>query len=135
MQTRSKSKILLFGLLALVLLLVVGGGLFLLLQTTSQSVSDAGPSGPNSAQVGAVKAEAGDTVVTLTWQPVGGASSYSVHRDGGRDPLNARPLTETRYTDIGLTNGRVYTYTVAPITGGIEGSSLPAVQVAPVSPR
>ena len=131
MQTRSSNKALLFGLLALALLLVAGGSVFFLLQATPKQVSNREPSGPNSAQVSPVKAEAGDTVVTLTWQPVGGATGYFVHRDGGRNPLNVKPVAETRYTDIGLSNGRVYTYTVAPVSGGVEGPGLPAVQVTP----
>ena len=154
MQTRSRNKALLFGLLAIVLLLGIGGGLFFLLQATPQSLPNSGPPGPNTTQAitpstnttnttrttnttqaGPIKAEAGDTVVTLTWEPVGDATGYFVHRDGVRDPLNVKAIAETRYMDIGLTNGRVYTYTVAPVIGGIEGSTLPAVQVAPNSPR
>jgi hypothetical protein len=147
-QPRSGNRALIFGLLALLLLLVVGGGLFLLLQPAPQPVSNPGPSGPditqvitptpnttNTTQTSPVKADAGDTVVTLTWQPVGDATGYFVHRDGDRDPLNVKPIAETSYMDIGLTNGRVYTYTVAPVIGGIEGSSLPPVHVAPIAPR
>lgn len=135
MQTRSSIKILIFGLLALVLVVVAGGGAFFLLTAKPQAVSNPGPSGPNTTRNGPVKAEAGDTVVTLTWQPVGDATGYFVRRDGGRDPLNVKPLSVPSYMDIGLTNGRVYTYTVAPVIGGVEGSSLPAVQVAPNSPK
>jgi hypothetical protein len=137
MQIRSENRALLIGLLALLLLLLAGGGLFLLLNTTPQQGSGPGPSGPNTTPVaqatqsGPVKAEPGDTVVTLTWELVGGATGYFVHRDGGREPLNVKPVAETRYMDIGLTNGRVYTYTVAPVIGGVERSSLPPVQVAP----
>ena len=145
MQTRSKNKALLLGMLALLLLVVVGGGVFLLLSGAPKPASNSGPPGPNTTgatttnpnavQAGPVKAEAGDTVVTLTWEPVGEATGYFVHRDGGRDPLNVKAIAETRYMDMGLTNGRVYTYTVAPVIGGIEGSSLPPAQVAPNSPR
>jgi len=133
MQTRSSNKALLFGLLALALLLVAGGSVFFLLQATPKQVSNREPSGPNSAQVSPVKAEAGDTVVTLTWQPVGGATGYFVHRDGGRDPLNTKAITATQYIDIGLTDGRTYTYTVAPIISGTEHAQLPPVQAIPVS--
>jgi hypothetical protein len=121
--------------------------LFFLLRLNPQPVPNSGSSGPNTTQAitpttntrnttqsSPIKAEAGDTVVTLTWEPVGGATGYFLHRDGGRDPLNVKAIAETRYIDIGLTNGRVYTYTVAPVLGGVEGSSLPAVQVAPNSP-
>lgn len=131
MQTRSNKKVLIIGLLALVLLLGLGGGLFVLLNGTPKPASNPQPSGPNTTQVGPVKAEAGDTVVTLTWEPVGDATGYFVHRDGGRDPLNVKPISETSYMDIGLTNGRVYTYTIAPVIGGVEGAVLPPVQAAP----
>jgi hypothetical protein len=144
-QTRSKNKALLFGMLALLLLVMVGGGVFLLLSGAPKPASNSGPPGPNTTvvttpnpnavQAGPVKAESGDTVVTLTWEPVGDATGYFVHRDGGRDPLNVKAIAETRYMDMGLTNERVYTYTVAPVIGGVEGSSLPPVQVAPNSPR
>lgn len=149
-QARSGNKGVIIALLALLLLLVVGGGLFFLLQNSPQPGPISGPiavqvtattnaaqatATPGTAQVGPVKAEAGDTVVTLTWQSVGDATGYFVRRDGERGPLNVKPISETRYIDIGLTNGRVYTYTVTPVIGGVEGSSLPPVQVAPVPPR
>ena len=71
--------------------------------------------------------------MTLTWQPVQGATGYLVRRDNGRDPLNTRPVTATQYIDIGLTDGRAYTYTVAPLISGTEGALLPPVQAIPVS--
>jgi hypothetical protein len=149
MQSQSSKKGLFLGLFALLLLLLVGGGLFLLLNGTPKPASNSGPSSANTTQVtptliiaqatvttsitqaSPVKAEVGDTVVTLTWEPVGDATGYFVHRDGGRDALNAKPVAETRYMDIGLTNGRVYTYTIAPVIGGVEGPGLPAVQAIP----
>ena len=60
-------------------------------------------------------AQPADTTVTLTWQPIEGASGYFVYRDRSEVPLNVTPITGTQYEDIGLTNGRVYTYTVAPV--------------------
>ena len=79
-------------------------------------------------------ADAKDTVVTLTWTAVDGARGYFVYRDGSPDPLNAKPLTETTYQDIGLTNGRTYTYTVAPVgTDGEAGSASSPVEAAPKS--
>lgn len=62
-----------------------------------------------------VTLEPGDTVVTLKWQEQSGASSYAVYRDGNAAPLTSKPLTTTLYTDIGLTNGRTYTYTVVAL--------------------
>lgn len=138
MQTQSGKKTLLFGLLALILLLAIGGGLFLVLRPTAQPEPNPGPSNalitPTTSTAGGngpVKAEPGDTIVTLTWEPVENATGYFVHRDGARDPLNVKAIQETRYMDIGLTNGRVYTYTVSPVLGGVEGAAMPAVQAAP----
>ena len=89
-----------------------------------------GPSGTEEQ----LSAEAGDTVVTLTWTGAQGAAGYSVYRDGGSTPLNPTPVTVTRYEDIGLSNGRTYTYTVAPVdASGKPGAPLPEVQVAPRS--
>lgn len=133
MSTQSKSRAPLFGLVALATLLLVGGGLYSLFRPAPNPVLNPSPSGPNISQVGVLKAEASDTVVTLTWQPIQGATGYFVHRDGGRDPLNLKPITKTLYQDIGLSNGRTYTYTVAPVIGGAEGKRLPLIKVTPNS--
>jgi hypothetical protein len=151
MQTKSKSPVLLLVIVALVVLLLAGGGLFFLLSqapspatsggsagasggpSAISSPSPGGPGGPSTGQTGPPTAEAGDTVVTLTWQAAPGATGYFVYRDGARNPLNLKPITETRYQDIGLSDGRTYTYTVAPVIGGAQGQRLPEVQVIPTS--
>jgi hypothetical protein len=43
------------------------------------------------------------------------ANGYFVYRDGNDAALNSVRVTDTQYVDIGLTNGRAYTYTVAPV--------------------
>ena len=62
-----------------------------------------------------VTAQGLDTVVKLAWQPWPGASGYLVHRDGASLPLNPTPIAETSFEDIGLTNGRAYSYVVIAV--------------------
>ena len=153
MPGRPQNRALLLAVIALLLLLLAGGGWFMLFGPGadrgagpgSTAFTTANPSGtptasgasanpnPGTGTEGLLRAEVGDTVVTLTWQPVQGATGYLVRRDNGRDPLNAKAITATQYLDIGLTDGRTYTYTVAPIISGTEGAQLPPVQAIPVS--
>ncbi len=79
-------------------------------------------SGPTPApeKQSALTAQPADTMMTLTWQPIEGAGGYFVYRDKSDAPLNLIPITGTQYIDIGLTNGKVYTYTVAPAGEGMQ---------------
>ena len=127
----------------LAILLVVGIPAFLLLNgstgntpraVTTPAVAASLPtqtSGPLSTAVNrTLTGEGGDTTVTLRWQAVQGAATYNVYRDDGTTPLNAEPLTATQYRDMGLTNGRIYTYTLAAVdSAGKEGRTLPTIQV------
>ncbi|GAA1951409.1 extracellular catalytic domain type 1 short-chain-length polyhydroxyalkanoate depolymerase [Kitasatospora viridis] len=66
------------------------------------------------------------TSVSLTWQPVSGASSYDVYRDGTQ--ANASPVTGTTYTDSGLAAGTSHSYTVAAVdASGNVGTQSAAV--------
>ena len=78
---------------------------------------------------GGLSAEAQDTVIKLTWQAVPSASGYFVYRDGNAQPLNLRPIAETTFTDIGLTNDRTYTYTVA----AVDSSNQPGPKSSPIT--
>lgn len=81
-----------------------------------------------------LKADASDTVIKLTWQAFPNAKGYYVYRDGNEKALNPAPLTETSYDDIGLTNGRTYTYTVAAVdASGKAGPRSAPVQASPKS--
>src|ERR1035437_2929525 len=58
----------------------------------------------------------GNTQITLTWSSVSGADSYAVKRalaSGGTYTTIASDVTQTTYTDAGLTNGVPYYYIVA----------------------
>lgn len=76
-------------------------------------------------------AESKDTIIVLSWTGGDDAGGYFVYRDGNADPLTDKPLTTTTYQDIGLTNGRSYTYTVAVVSadGTIGARSAPVTAV------
>ena len=79
---------------------------------------------------------AGNTRVTLTWQPVPGATSYVLKRGATPDgPLEtvASP-TGTSHADLLLSNNTTYYYTLAAKNAG--GESAPSAEVAatPVGP-
>jgi fibronectin type 3 domain-containing protein len=113
------------GIVLAVLLLAVGTIIFL--------NWGSGPA-PTPEKQSALTAQPADTTVTLTWQPIDGASGYFVYRDRSDAPLNATPVTATSYEDIGLTNGKVYTYTIAPAGAGAQaGKHSAEVTVSPKS--
>ncbi|MFI1533106.1 extracellular catalytic domain type 1 short-chain-length polyhydroxyalkanoate depolymerase [Streptomyces anandii] len=65
-----------------------------------------------------------DNTASLAWNPVSGAASYTVYRDGAK----AGSATGTTYTDTGLTAGTAYGYTVAAVdSSGAQGT--PSAQV------
>ena len=70
---------------------------------------------PATVAPGQVKAEPLDTSVRLQWLPLPEARGYLVYRGGRAESLNHAPVTYTQYEDIGLTNGKVYTYTVVAV--------------------
>lgn len=109
------------AVLALLVLLVCAGTIgFVLLRSTIL---------PSS---GELTAQPGDTVVDLKWQPSAGARGYFIFRDNSSIPLNPTPMTDTHWEDIGLTNGRTYTYTIAPLNqDGQTGPRSHPVQVTP----
>lgn len=108
----------------LIVVLLAGGLVFFFSQ---------GPGGDKqTAQAQVLRGEAGDTEVTLTWPAMPGASGYFVYRDGNEAPLNAKPVMDTKFEDIGLTNGRAYSYAVAPAgKDGRAGAHTVSVAVTP----
>jgi len=129
-----RKYIALVGIL-LVLLVLVGGAVVLTLPRPAPAPAPAPTPPQPTAQVShAFDVQPGDTVVTLTWQTVPGAAGYAVYRDGNAAPLNPAPLTTTRYSDIGLSNGRSYTYTVGIVdAAGKTGQRLAETTVVPKS--
>jgi fibronectin type 3 domain-containing protein len=70
----------------------------------------------------------GDTIATLSWQVVSGATSYKVYRGG----VLVTSTTGNTWTDSGLANGTSYTYWVTAIVGGVESAASSSVYVTPV---
>ncbi|MEU7702941.1 PHB depolymerase family esterase [Streptomyces sp. NPDC039028] len=68
------------------------------------------------------------TGVSLAWNPVPGATSYHVYRNGAR--VDGVPVTTTAHTDTGLTAGTTYSYAVAAVdaagTPGARSGSVAA---------
>ncbi len=78
-----------------------------------------------------VTAEAGNEKVTLSWNPVAGATSYNVYwsTSGTLTTDNATKIAgvATPYAHGGLTNGVSYYYIVAAVADPFEGPASPAV--------
>lgn len=85
---------------------------------TTPVVTTAGcPSTPTDVPV--VTATPGDGSISLSWTPASGAASYRVYRtdgvfgcDFGKTLIGT--VTDTSFIDLGLMNGRDYSYTVIP---------------------
>ena len=80
--------------------------------------TEAFPEGFNAQQRLPVRTQAGDTIVELTWNPPEGlkVSGYRVYLTGSARPIHGpRLLASPRFLNIGLTNGRMYTYVVRAV--------------------
>jgi len=81
-------------------------------------------------------ATAGDTVITLNWTQSAESDviGYKVYRDNGLTPLdnNLIPKNQPTFMDIGLTNGKTYTYTISVIDNlNQEGTKSSPIQAVP----
>ncbi len=72
-------------------------------------------------------AVAGDTRVTLTWDTVTGATGYKLYRD---NVVIASPTT-VNYTDVAVSNGRMYAYTLSATNSAGESARSSTVNAAP----
>jgi hypothetical protein len=72
----------------------------------------------------------------LTWAAVAGAASYTVERseNGGAFAVVASGLTQTFYTDTGLTGGSTYAYRVMAVGVSAGPNSNTVAMVIPVPP-
>ena len=75
----------------------------------------------------------GNGLVRLTWNPVAGASSYTVKystsNGGPYTAITGVPITA--YTVSGLTNGTIYYFTVSATVGGVESANSDQVKDRP----
>jgi poly(hydroxyalkanoate) depolymerase family esterase len=85
-------------------------------------LNSSGGGGTLPAPAGLAVTGATNSSVSLSWNPVSGASGYHVYRNGGR--VTASPTTATSYLDGGLAPGTTYSYAVSAVDGGgVEGAT------------
>ena len=77
-----------------------------------------------------------DSSVQLAWQPVSGASGYTVYRGTSAASITtlltpAGGVATTSYTDATAGNGTTYYYAVRSVTGGVESPNSLTAQVTP----
>ncbi|WP_231506218.1 S-layer homology domain-containing protein [Paenibacillus sp. UNC451MF] len=99
------------------------------------------PNGSNVVQPPAaptaLKAEARNTQVALSWNTVAGATYYTVKRSltsGGAYTTVASNLATNSYLDTNLTNGPTYYYVVTASNAGGESASSNEASARPYSP-
>ena len=92
------------------------------------------PPPPASAPTG-LAAMGGEARVTLSWQPVSGATGYYIFRAtaGVWNPSPVAVATTTAYANTGLTNGTIYSYRLAAYNGGGSGPQSPEVNAVPLT--
>ncbi|MCI5667891.1 MAG: fibronectin type III domain-containing protein, partial [Oscillospiraceae bacterium] len=98
----------------------------------SDSVS-ATPKAPAASAPTNVKASAGDSKVTLTWDEVSGATNYAVFLRKGTTWLKIGASgTNTTFTSRGLANGGKYFYIVKAYVNGVWSEESAIVSAIPV---
>ncbi|MCA9488411.1 MAG: fibronectin type III domain-containing protein [Myxococcales bacterium] len=100
--------------------------------TTDTGVTEVLPAAPTS-----LTAVAGDGAITLTWDAVGGAASYTVFwgTDAAVDETSATLPSTTSTTTVhtGLTSGTTYSYRVAAENGAGQGPLSAQVDATPTT--
>ncbi len=110
---------------------------------------NAGGTGAQSTEVSATPVNApptptgltaspGNAQVSLTWTASSGATSYNLYRASTSGGEGATPLmtgiATTTFTDIAVTNGAKYYYTVAAVNAGGTSAQSTEVSATPVAP-
>jgi hypothetical protein len=109
------------------------------------SAVNAGGESSNSSQVSGtpmaaptgLAATAGNAQVSLSWNSVTGATSYTVKRSlttGGTYASVQSGVTATAYTNTGLTNGTTYYFVVSAVNAGGESSNSSQASATPTAP-
>src|SRR5207302_1698775 len=80
----------------------------------------------------------GNGQVTLSWSAATGAASYNLYRKIGRASCRERAdvtgIASTSYTNIGLTNGSTYDFTVDPVSSSSTTGQSHHNSAAPTAP-
>ncbi|HEX3148174.1 MAG TPA: glycoside hydrolase family 44 protein [Gemmataceae bacterium] len=101
------------------------------LESVTMFVIPAGATAPGTPN--GLLATPGVGQVALSWNAVGGATSYKVYRGlatGTETPLQAN-LSGANYTDSAVTNGTAYFYTVSAVNVAGEGAQSLEVSATP----
>jgi poly(3-hydroxybutyrate) depolymerase len=81
-----------------------------------------GGGGTLPAPTGVATSGATSSTMVISWAAVSGASGYNVYR--GPNQVNPSLVTGTSYTDIGLSPGTTYSWTVRAVdANGVEGAA------------
>lgn len=80
-----------------------------------------------------MKAVAGNSQVTVSWNPVAGATTYSLRRTSGTQE-SLLDLAGTSYADTTVENGQTYTYAVAASNSAGAGPWSASVSATPKAP-
>jgi len=86
---------------------------------------------------GGLAATGGDGRVSLSWDAISGATSYTVKRGttpGGPYDTQQSAVTSTSFSDTGATNGTTYYYVVSASNLGGESANSAEVSATPVPP-
>jgi formylglycine-generating enzyme required for sulfatase activity len=107
------------------------------LESTPSATVVATPQAPESppATPTNLSAVAGNSQITLTWQPVAGAASYAIYMREAGSTESRVSVTATSYAHTGLHNGTSYAYRVTAVSAsGLESTSSATVAAIPQAP-
>ena len=92
---------------------------------------------PSAAPTGLTVTGGSNAQLGISWNAVSGATSYNLKRltaSGSAYYALAVNLTDTNYTDTGLTNGTTYFYVVSAVTSGGPSANSPQASGVPIGP-
>lgn len=106
--------------------------------TGPMSDSASATSTPPPAAPQGLSAMPGNAMVTLSWTPVAGATSYRVYRGTATNAQNPAPVgtnvTTSAFVDSTVTNGTTYFYKITAVNAGGEGPRSSEANATPMAP-